>query len=304
MTQNTPYWLQVAWRVPREMSDFFTAEVSLLGLLGSEEGLSLDPAIEAAKTTAEILTFFADPQNPEDFKNQLKNLEKEGIKLVSMERIPQGNWATEWKKYFKPFSLTAEIVICPSWEKYDAKPHEKIIILDPGMAFGTGQHDTTRFCAELIMKVRHDFSGSASFLDIGCGSGILSIIAAKAGYAPILGIDNDPIAIETALENRDRNFTHHEIEAGASFVPAFVTTSGELKNLPGAPFDVIVANIFAETVCELKDDMLKLLKPAGRLILSGVIRDSDKLIRKNFTDMILEHYLSSEDWHAYVYRRQ
>jgi ribosomal protein L11 methylase PrmA len=268
-------------------------------------------------------------------------------------------------------------VIRPSWEEYTAQKDELVVTLDPGMAFGTGQHDTTRFCAELIgvashelgltreeaPKLRHETPKTASFLDIGCGSGILSIIAAKLGFSPVLGIDNDAIAIETSLENRERNagacrrspaaenstgicltssdfskgpqrsdgyvsgrFVHlpcqtaplkfslsqgssdrllarHKTTETASFNPEFLTTLGGLDNLPHAPFDVIVANIFAETVCELKSAMLKLLKPEGRLILSGVIRDADPLIRSAFADMKLQHYRTSQEWHAYIYRR-
>lgn len=293
--------------------------LSEIWLLGSVEDLDLDPTVEAAKTTTLLTAYFADPTSFSGLQAALAARQDSAIRLLSVERIPQGDWTTAWKKYFKPFALTPEIVICPSWETYAPRPGETVVILDPGMAFGTGLHDTTRFCAEALCELRREFPSVASVLDVGCGSGILAIIATLLGFGSVVGIDNDAVAVETARENWQRNMAtapprdaHHTPRATKGRTPRdvkgrtplFLCTDGGLDGLPQTRFDVIVANIFAETVCELKPELLKHLAAGGFLVLSGIVCAADAAVRARFADMELVDFKSSPEWHAYVYRQR
>jgi ribosomal protein L11 methyltransferase len=300
-TTPTSHWLESLWSLPKENVDDFQSQLMQLGCLGSYEKMGLDPEEESRRRSSEFIAYFADG-NPDVLRQKLKTLENEFCRLVTLTRIPQAAWATEWKKYFKPFFLTPEIVIRPSWEDYVAAGDEKIVTLDPGMAFGTGQHDTTRFCAELICDLFGKLSSpetsspaNPSLIDVGCGSGILSIIAKKTGFAEVSGFDIDPAAIETSLENLTRNPDVGPIR--------FFKTEGGLKNLRLAPATVVVSNIIAETLCELKQDLLDLVEAGGFLILSGIMAQRESMVKSTFADLELVEEKKSADWHAYLYRK-
>jgi ribosomal protein L11 methyltransferase len=228
--------------------------------------------------------------------------------LLILNRIPQGDWAFAWKKYFKPFFLTPEIVIRPSWEEYKIQRQEKVIVIDPGMAFGTGQHDTTKFCAELICELKHDHPELKSLIDVGCGSGILSFIAKKVGFTSVVGFDIDPESIEACLENLERNPDLGEIE--------FLLNDGQFSNSPNPLLsrggsNVVVANIIAETLCEMKEQLLQLMTPKGYLILSGIMTGREKMIADCFgvktsgrTSLQLITRKDSLDWHATLYHQK
>ena len=163
-------------------------------------------------------------------------------------------------------------------------------------AFGTGQHDTTKFCAELLITLKKAHPALNSLIDAGCGSGILSIIAKKVGYNNVTGIDIDVAAIETAKENLDRNPDAGKI--------GFYQTDGSLVASYLKPSDVVAANIIAETLCELKDELLELLLPEEFLVLSGILPQREELVKTAFADLQLVDERKSGDWHAYVYHRQ
>lgn len=292
-TQN--FWIETLWRLPKDQAETLNLQLTQMGSLGSYEKMALLAEDEENRTESEVLAYFADTTDVEMLKKQLKALESETVRLESTTRIPQAEWATEWRKYFKPFTLTRHIVIRPSWEDYAAKPGEVVVTLDPGMAFGTGQHDTTRFCAELLCDLKARHPQLKSLLDVGCGSGILSIIAKKIGFAPVTGIDIEEPSIETANENLERN-----PDVGAI---GFYMTDGSLKAPFLKPSNVVVSNIIAETLCELKDDLVALVGDQGFLILSGILPERESLVKTAFGDLKLVDERTSKDWHAYVYCR-
>jgi ribosomal protein L11 methyltransferase len=170
--------------------------------------------------------------------------------------IQERDWANAWKDHYHFFALSPRLAVCPSWETCTPKPGQSVIRLDPGMAFGSGTHETTRLCLslmELFLKPEH------SVLDIGCGSGILSIAAALLGANRVVGVDIDPIAVRTARENAANNSVR------ATFI------EGDLNaGLPG-PFDLVCANIVADVIIRLAPDIPALLAPKGVCILSGII---------------------------------
>ncbi len=290
---HQPHWLESRWQLPKGEAEILAAHLELMGSLGSYEVLGVDDNEEAKRVNAELVAYFSDGDSAV-LKKRLEVLSEGHTELKSIERLPQGDWATAWKQYFKPFALTPEIVIRPSWETYEAKPGERIVVLDPGMAFGTGQHDTTRFCAEFLCEVRRTHPHLQSLLDIGCGSGILSLIGRTMGFTDVVGVDNDPAAFETSQENLARN---------PNLAPvSFRLTDGSLKDGDLKPADVVVANIIAEALCEMRDTLMSLVKPGGLLILSGILPERSQMVHDAF-DLVMKRvtHHASPHWHADLY---
>ena len=174
------------------------------------------------------------------------------------------DWQDAWKRHFKTQRVSRRIVIKPSWENFKARPGDCVIELDPGMSFGTGQHFTTRSCLRLIDEAARQCRPGASLLDIGCGSGVLAIAAAKLGFKRVTGLDNDTNAVRIAKENAALN----GVEARTSFSEANIAALRRRR-----PFDVVAANILAVTLeaCAAKIVRLVARRPYARLILAGIL---------------------------------
>ncbi len=182
---------------------------------------------------------------------------------IEVELEPARDWNERWREFFKPFVLAEGFVVVPSWERYEARPGEAVIHIDPGMAFGTGLHETTRMCARaMIDSVRARGEPPRSLLDVGTGSGILAIIAARLGIARIAGVDDDPDALAIARENLSKNGLNG------------VELMDDVEKARG-PFDIVVANILLATLAELRPAIEGLVAPSGTLILSGITRDQE-----------------------------
>ncbi len=177
---------------------------------------------------------------------------------IATKSLRQEDWANTWKQYYHPMRVGERLVICPSWEETTLAPHEVQLTLDPGMAFGTGSHETTRMCLELMQAF--DLKGKR-VLDVGCGSGILAISARLLGAKEAVGCDIDPLAVRTANENAARN----GVQDGCRFV------QGSLTEQITGQYDVIFANIVADVVKLLLPDVPRFLTPGGVLIASGII---------------------------------
>lgn len=176
--------------------------------------------------------------------------------------VDDEDWSTSWKKYYKPIKLTDRIVIKPTWEEYDAQPKDIIVEMDPGMAFGTGTHETTQMCSILLDKYMRDES---EVLDIGCGTGILSIIAAKLGAKRVQAIDIDEVAVKVAKENITINEQNSKIIA-------FRGVLSDIKQDENK-YDVIVANIIANVIIDLSSVIPYYLKMDSLFITSGIIKE-------------------------------
>jgi ribosomal protein L11 methyltransferase len=180
--------------------------------------------------------------------------------------VEEKDWAESWKQHWHPTPVTPRLTICPTWEEYTpATPEETVIYLDPECAFGTGTHETT----QLMLKTLEEFADQRDFshmniMDVGTGSGILAIYAAKRGCRDIRGLDNDPIAVKTAAQNAKINMMD-------SFIDFTDTSLGELCQ---TRYNLILANIIAPVILELFPEMLLRLKPGGTLIASGLIETS------------------------------
>lgn len=171
--------------------------------------------------------------------------------------VREENWATAWKTYYHPIELSKKLAICPSWEEYSPRSGQQVIRLDPGMAFGTGTHETTRLCLSLLEEA---LAPGMTMLDVGTGSGILAICAKKLGAGRTAGVDIDEVAVRTAKENAALNGCG-EIEF----------LCGDLAKDVQGTFDVICANIVADAIIRLSPDLPKLLSPEGVCIVSGII---------------------------------
>lgn len=191
---------------------------------------------------------------------------------IIVEPYDNTNWEREWKKYIGKVQVGSKFIVCPSWEKCSSDSNI-IISIDPGMAFGTGHHETTRLCLEWIERFSMQYQNSLqrlSLLDVGTGSGILAIGAALVGFFRIVAIDNDPEAVNVAVENAIKNDVYEKIE----FLVA------EPYVFKGKVFDVTVANIQANILSEMAGTLVGIT--SGKLVLSGILRDQEDYIRSSF----------------------
>lgn len=241
-------------------------------ILGREQGpLTWDFAdinvLEHKGKVAVVKAYFAEEDNIEDVlayvNERLEELKEMGLDLgeakVEHEKMHEEDWANTWKQYYKPSKVGEKIVVKPIWEEYEAKENELVVDLDPGMAFGTGTHETTRMCIQALEKYVKEES---TVFDVGCGSGILAIAAAKLGAKLAVGVDLDPVAVESSIENVGyNNLSNIEI------------LHGNLVEVIDGKADIVVANILAEIICILTDDVKRVLKDGGIFITSGIIHD-------------------------------
>ncbi|MGL4761296.1 MAG: 50S ribosomal protein L11 methyltransferase [Sarcina sp.] len=221
---------------------------------------------------AVVKAYFAETDNIEEIvtfvKEKVEEIKGWGFDIGSGEVITtekkEEDWANTWKQYYKPTHIGPNIVIKPTWESYDKKDNEMVIEMDPGMAFGTGTHETTRLCA---MALENYVKPDSTVFDIGTGSGILALIASKLNAKYALGVDLDPVAVESAKKNVELNdVTNIEI------------VYGDLVEVVEGKADIVVANILAEIVCILTDDVKKVLKKDGIFISSGIIHERKQMV--------------------------
>ena len=241
-------------------------------ILGREQGpLTWDFAdinvLEHKGKFAVVKAYFAEEDNIEEIlgyvNEKLVELKEMGIDLgeakVEHEKMYEEDWANTWKQYYKPSKVGEKIVVKPIWEEYEQKEGELVVNLDPGMAFGTGTHETTRMCIQALEKYVKEES---TVFDVGCGSGILAIAAAKLGAKLDVGVDLDPVAVESSIENVGyNNLNNIEI------------LHGNLVEVIDGKSDIVVANILAEIICILTDDVKRVMKDGGVFITSGIIHD-------------------------------
>jgi ribosomal protein L11 methyltransferase len=205
----------------------------------------------------------------------LGHLQAFGLRTIGELRtriVHEEDWAEAWKAYFPVLRVGRRIVIRPTWRRHRRKPDDVVLALDPGMAFGTGLHPTTRLCLAALedLAERGEVEG-AHVLDVGCGSGILAIAALKLGATDAYGVDTDPIAIESTLANARRNRLMRRIRARVGSLP-----SGQ------PPFDVVLANLIAGVLVPLAPALRDELRPGGTLLASGIFIDREAEVAAAF----------------------
>ena len=199
----------------------------------------------------------------ENIRERVKHLPDFGLELasdeISIKWVQDEEWATAWKQFFKPMNI-GRIVIKPSWEEYVEREDDLVVEIDPGMAFGTGNHPTTQLC---LLALQDYVRGGETVLDVGTGSGILAIASAKLGATRVVGLDVDTVAVEAAQENVKRMGMEDVIRIDMADSPSAFEGSA----------DIVVANIIANVIIAMADDLIAKVKPGGKLIASGIIQD-------------------------------
>ncbi len=261
--------------------------------LGQDWGEDAIPPPETPGVTG----YFADTQRSGD---KCKSLEAALQRLarvaniktrVEYARIDEQDWAEAWKEYFWPEKITDTIVVKPSWREYPAGPQEIVLEIDPGMAFGTGTHATTNLCIWMLQT--HLRPGDA-FLDVGTGSGILMIAAAKLGAGNVYGVDNDEVAVTVAEKN-----------LLANHIDSFSLSTGNLVDDVRQTFEIVAANILAELILDLLPDVKAVLKEKGLLVCSGIITANKEIVLSGLKEngFAVVEVIEKEGWVAIAARK-
>ena len=230
-----------------------------------------------------IMAYFSEeetnlPEKIAVIKEKIRNLTEFGLSIgsgtVELSNVNQEDWESAWKQYFKPVHVTDRIVVKPEWEEYSPQEGEIVIEIDPGMAFGTGTHETTSMC---INQIEKNLKAGDRVIDIGSGSGILSMAAVLLGAEKATGVDLDPVAVRVALENVELNNLQDKIEI----------LHGNLTDVIREKADIVVANIMADIILILLEDVREFIKDDGLFISSGIIQEKRaaveaRLLEKNF----------------------
>jgi len=212
-------------------------------------------------------------------ESRIKMVRRAGLPVTrekpKVTRLRAQDWAESWKRHFKPIEI-GRLLIRPTWSKLRPKKGQALIVLDPGLSFGTGQHPTTRFCIKQIVDFRNDHL-QQSFLDLGTGSGILAIAAARLGYFPVDAYDVDPEAVRIAQENARKNRISKRLTIRQADL-------AQLRPQPNRQYDLVCANLIYDLLLEHRDRILKFTKPSGRLVLAGILRSQFKRVCRRYAE--------------------
>ena len=283
----TAFWVEISVEADGEAVE---AVSEILGRV-APTGTSVEPGFELVDeglgarvdaTRPAIVRAYVEATDPEAVERTINDVTRalghlqafdlRPIGEVTTRLVDEADWAEEWKRHFPVLRVGQRLVIRPTWRRHRAAGDEVVLALDPGMAFGTGLHPTTRLCLAALegLADRGALDGRR-LLDVGCGSGILGIAGVRLGAASALGVDTDPIAIEATTANARRNRIGRRIRARQGTLP-----SGE------RPFDVVVANLIATLLVRLASDLRAELAPGGTLLASGIFADRETEVRGAF----------------------
>ncbi|MFP4697879.1 MAG: 50S ribosomal protein L11 methyltransferase [Eubacteriales bacterium] len=284
-------WLQYKLTTTPQAVDAISYRLLKLGIQGIEieDGVPLsnkdkeimyvdflDEPTQKDKDTSYMSFYLSEKEDKKIIINNIKKILKDvsqylyiGKGIIETKEIDEKDWANNWKKYFKPFRVDKNIIIKPSWEEMDfAYENDIILELDPGMAFGTGTHETTSLCINMINKY---IQRNLIVYDIGCGSGVLGIAAAKLGASKVICTDIDPNAVAVAKENINKNKVSSNVSV----------KQGDLVDTINEKSDIVVANILADVIIKLTENIKKVLKTNGLFIMSGIILEKVKEVKSS-----------------------
>lgn len=276
--EKSPEWIQIKVTCPSERLDEVSAVMSMVNnslmiedysdvereLDGVYGDLIDKELLEKDRTVSSVSVFIPAEKSPAESVSFINDrLSALGADTkTELIGVKEEDWADSWKQYYKPIKTGNKIVIVPVWEKYEKKDGEIVVLMDPGMAFGTGTHETTRLCASMLEKY---VKPGCRMLDVGCGSGILAICASKLGAASAFACDIDPVSVRIAGENARIN--------GADNVKC--ATSDLMRGVETVDngYDIIAANIVADVIIRMAPDVGRYLAKDGVLIVSGIISE-------------------------------
>lgn len=268
------------------------------------------PLNDIPEGRCEIKSYFSDDSEMErillELDESLRMLGEIGIDTghprVEMKDVYDEDWADEWKKYFKPIRVSDRLTIKPTWEEYSPGPEEIVIELDPGMAFGTGTHETTTLCLQTLERV---IRGGEDIIDVGTGSGILSIAAIKLGARHVLALDLDQVAVTVAQDNVVLNGLEDSITVRKSDLLKVILSEDKSLGIT-LPVQLVVANILAEVIVLFCDDVYSALVDGGTYIASGIIAAKETMVAEAMTKAgltVIDKYYD-QNWVAIVARKQ
>jgi ribosomal protein L11 methyltransferase len=249
----------------------------------------------------------AELQTRAALKSGLHEIQSFGLNIgsgkISCQKVRREDWAESWKRHFKPIEIGSALLIKPSWIKRRPRKGQAVIVLDPGLSFGTGQHPTTSFCLEQVAEHRPKArkprpSSQPSLLDIGTGSGILAIAAAKLGYAPVDAFDFEPESVRIARENARKNGVLRKIHISRRDVTKLPLRAEKKYNL-------ICANLISTLLLAERTRILYRLKPDGVLVLAGILNSEFALVQREYERAGLELIASrvEKEWRSGAFRR-
>ena len=214
-------------------------------------------------------------------RRDLGHLQAFGLRPIGeleVRPVHEEEWASAWKSHFPVLRVGRRLVIRPTWRRHRARPDDVVLALDPGMAFGTGLHPTTRLCLAGIERWADEgLLDGARVLDVGCWSGILAIAAARFGARSVHGVDTDPIAVDATLANARRNRVARRVSAARGSVPL----TGDRATAAG-PFDLVLANLIASLLTDLAAPLAASVVPGGRMLASGIFIDREAQVADAF----------------------
>ena len=214
-----------------------------------------------------------------------------GKGIVTHHKVNEEDWENNWKKYYKPTLVGDKVVVKPIWEEYEPKAGELIVEMDPGMAFGTGTHETTRMCVKALEKY---VKGEDTVFDIGTGSGILSIAAARLGAKHVVGVDLDPVAVDSATKN-----------VGYNDISNIEILYGDLMEVVKGKAEIVVANILAPIVMILCDGVKEFINEGGFFIASGILNTQEEMIKEKMeaVGFKIEEVIADGEWVCIVAKK-
>ncbi len=227
---------------------------------------------------------------------QIKALRKSDCGNLWITRLRREDWAESWKKHFHPLEIGGALLIKPSWSKRRARRGQAVVILDPGLSFGTGQHPTTEYCLRQIVAHRKP-NEQQSFLDVGAGSGILVIAAAKLGYAPVEAFDFDAEAVRVARANAKKNRVDKRISLSRQDLT-------KLGRRAWPKFDLICANLISNLLIEQREKILLRLKRSGVLVLAGILKKEFAQVKQayEYAGLKLISSRAEKEWRSGAFR--
>jgi ribosomal protein L11 methyltransferase len=307
-------WVETAFQIPASLVDQLSEilfELSGTGVCIDNQTLdtfSLDTLSEP--TVATVRAYFA---NDSELNRKIREASRIVANLCDgqsdfiysppvLNQVCQEDWATSWKQYFHPSPVGRRLLLKPSWEELDSKEERIIIEIDPGMAFGTGTHATTRLCLETLERILDHvppFENALpdhppTILDVGTGSGVLAIAARKLGSGRIAALDIDPEAVQVALDNLHNNNIFDDIEISTT----------PLDQISGS-FSIVLANILAEDLIRMAPSLSSKLMTGGFMILSGILIERESGVKSAFSACGLVHIETTQEqeWSCIVFLR-
>lgn len=287
--------IEVNDKIPLSEEDKKKFFIDILPDLGEDDGMAtVSFYVDDEKNTEELL------DKVREGLKELSEYTNIGSGSITTDQTDDQDWINNWKAFFKPFRVDENILIKPTWEEAtDLREGDLVIEIDPGISFGTGTHETTKLC---ITGLKQYLKPDTTVLDAGSGSGILSIIAKKLGAKEVLGVDIDPNATASAIENAMVNKLAIE-EGSLSFVTGNIIEDDGIRTKIGkGKFDLVVANILADVIIPLSEVIGENLKPDGIFIISGIIDVKEKAVREALlkNDFKILEVNRMNDWVSFI----